>query len=133
MDYSVEVVVEEDIYAFEAANNGAGPLWCHGSTIVARWKDGLYVVVLETLEDHVPLNNCRWVLYHRDQSGWQRVHADDTGRTREPSPLVILDDGVPIGDVLVTVSSRWLRNYGRRGSSGIVVGGGESGRSLAEA
>lgn len=93
MDYSVEVVVEEDIYTFEAANNGAGPLWCHGSTIVARWKDGLYVVVLETLEDHVPLNNCRWVLYHRDQSGWQRVHADDTGRTREPSPLVILDDG----------------------------------------
>ncbi len=93
MEYDILVEVEEAIYSFEPADNGAGPLWCHGSTIVARWRDRVYVVALETLEGQVPLNNCRWVLYCRDEGGWQRVYTDDSGRTREPSPLALLGDG----------------------------------------
>ncbi len=93
MEYDIQVQVEEAIYSFELADNGAGPLWCHGSTIVARWRERVYVVALETLDGQVPLNNCRWVLYCRDESGWQRIHADESGRTREPSPLALLDDG----------------------------------------
>ena len=33
------VEIESDIYSFEPANNGAGPLWCHGSTIIVRTDD----------------------------------------------------------------------------------------------
>ncbi len=93
MDYAIEVEAEEDIYSFTSADNGAGPLWSHGSTIVARWRDKVYVVALETLADQPPTNNCRWVLYCRDEKGWKRVYADESGRTREPSPVVLLDDG----------------------------------------
>ena len=93
MDYAIEVEVEEDIYTYVQAENGAGPLWCHGSTVVARWREKVYVVVLETLPEQKPLNNTRWVLYCRDENGWQKVHSDESGRTREPSPLVLLDDG----------------------------------------
>ena len=32
----IQVQVEDDIYSFAPADNGAGPLWCHGSTVVAR-------------------------------------------------------------------------------------------------
>ncbi len=93
MDCAIEVEIEEDIYSFTAADNGAGPLWCHGSTVVARWREKVYVVVLETLPEQKPLNNTRWVLYSRDENGWKKVHSDESGRTREPSPLVLLDDG----------------------------------------
>jgi len=96
----VSVEVEEAICTFEAADNGAGPLWCHGSTVVARHGAQVYAVALETLPDQVPLNNCRWVLYRRDEGGWQLVHRDTTGRTREPSPLALLDRG----DLLVSAN-----------------------------
>ena len=33
------IEVEDEIYSFEPADNGAGPLWCSGSTIVARCGD----------------------------------------------------------------------------------------------
>jgi len=86
---------EEDIYSFTPAENGAGPLWCHGSTIVARRGDRVFAAGLETLPDQKPLNNCRWVLFRRSDRGqeWELVHRDATGRTREPSPLVLLGQG----------------------------------------
>ena len=30
------VEVEEDVYRYEPANNGAGPMWCGGSTCLVR-------------------------------------------------------------------------------------------------
>ena len=94
------VEVEDQIHSFEPADNGAGPLWCHGSTVVAREADEVYVACLETLPDHVPLNNCRWLLYRRTEDGWQLVHRDETGRTREPSPVARIGNG----DLLVTAN-----------------------------
>lgn len=96
----VSVEVEEAICTFEPADNGAGPLWCHGSTVVARRGDEVYAVSLETLPDQQPLNNCRWVLYRRRADGWQVVHRDTSGRTREPSPLALLANG----DLLVSAN-----------------------------
>ncbi len=87
------VDVEEEIHSFEPANNGAGPLWCHGSTIVVRTGEDVYVTTLETLPDEAPLNNCRWVLYARRADGWRVVHRDETGRTREPCPIAALYNG----------------------------------------
>ena len=87
------VETEEDIYTYTNANNGAGPLWCHGSTCLVRIGDDVFASGLETLKDTKPLNNCRWVLYQRGKQGWQLRQADATGRTREPCPLVGFPDG----------------------------------------
>lgn len=87
------VECEEAVYAFEPANNGAGPMWCGGSTCLVRVGNDIFASGLETLNDCKPLNNCRWTLFHRGETGWELVRADETGRTREPSPLTALADG----------------------------------------
>jgi len=87
------VEAEEDVYSFEPANNGAGPMWCSGSTCLVRIGGDVFASGLETLKDARPLNNCRWTLYQRTVAGWQLVLADPTGRTREPCPLAALADG----------------------------------------
>ena len=53
------VEVEEEVYTYRPANNGAGPLWCSGSTCLVRIGDAVFASGLETLADHKPLNNCR--------------------------------------------------------------------------
>ena len=87
------VEVEEEVYRYTPANNGAGPLWCHGSTCLVRIGDDVFASGLETLKDPKPLNNCRWTLYKRGPEGWQLQQADRTGRTREPCPMVGFHDG----------------------------------------
>ena len=86
------VEIEEDVYTHTNANNGAGPMWCSGSTSLVRVGDEVFASGLETVPDARPLNNCRWVLFHRGSNGWERVRVDD-GRTREPSPLAAFPDG----------------------------------------
>jgi hypothetical protein len=87
------VEAEESVYQFEPADNGAGPMWCSGSTCLVRANDEVYASCLETLKGVRPLNNCRWLLFHRDKSGWRLQARDLTGRTREPSPLAAFYDG----------------------------------------
>ena len=52
-----DVDVEEVVYAFESANNGAGPLWCFGSTWVVWVGDDVFVSGLEALKDAKRLRN----------------------------------------------------------------------------
>jgi hypothetical protein len=87
------VEIEEDVYRYEPANNGAGPMWCHGSTCLVRADDQVYASGLETLAGVKPLNNCRWILFRRDHDRWSPWHTDAAGRTREPSPLAVFSDG----------------------------------------
>jgi hypothetical protein len=87
------VELEEDVYSFEPANNGAGPMWCSGSTSLVRVGEDVFVSGLQTLKDCKPLNNCRWTLFKRGRSGWKLLRADDAGRTREPCPLAAFPDG----------------------------------------
>jgi hypothetical protein len=86
------VEIEEDVYTYTNANNGAGPMWCSGSTSLVRVGDEVFASGLETIPDAKPLNNRRWVLFRRGAKGWERVWMD-TGRTREPSPLAAFHDG----------------------------------------
>src|SRR5262249_13783277 len=92
-DIAPVVEVEEDIYSYTDAQNGAGPMWCTGSTTLVRIGDRLFASGLETLPDAKPLNNYRWMLFLRENNGWTRVRVDADGRTREPSPLVAFADG----------------------------------------
>jgi len=86
------VVAEEDVYTYTNADNGAGPMWCHGSTCLARAGEHLFATGLETVPEAKPLNNCRWVLFARWNEQWERVRVDE-GRTREPAPMVAFPDG----------------------------------------
>jgi hypothetical protein len=87
------VEVEEDVYSYEPANNGAGPMWCSGSTCLVRIGTNVFASGIETLKDRQPLNNCRWTLFRREAKGWVLQRADPKDRTREPSPLVGFADG----------------------------------------
>jgi len=90
------VEVEEEVYRYSPANNGAGPMWCRGSTCLVRIGDDVFASGIETLEDFKPLNNCRWMLFRRDTRGWQQVQVNEVGRTREPCPLTGFSDGTPV-------------------------------------
>ena len=94
------VEVEENVYTYESADNGAGPLWCSGSTCLVRSGTRVFASGLETLKGLKPLNNCRWLLFQRASDGWQLAQADPTGRTREPCPLI----GFPDGSLLLSVN-----------------------------
>ena len=87
------VEIEEDVYTYEPAKNGAGPMWCSGSTCLVRIGEDVFASGLETLGDQKPLNNCRWLLFKRGEAGWQRLCADTKGRTREPCPIAAFGDG----------------------------------------
>jgi len=86
----VAVEVEEDVYRYTPANNGAGPMWCSGSTCLVRIGDDIFASGLDTIADAKPLNNCRWTIHKRDPNGWTLQQADPVGRTREPCPLATL-------------------------------------------
>ena len=45
------VEAEENVYTYQSANNGAGPLWCSGSTCLARIGGEIFASGLETLPD----------------------------------------------------------------------------------
>ncbi|MCS7237945.1 MAG: hypothetical protein NZ899_06710 [Thermoguttaceae bacterium] len=90
----VVVEVEEELYRYQDPANGAGPLWCRGSTCLVRWADRVFASGLDVLPDVPPLNNCRWTLWtKRDGERWEQVAVDREGRTREPAPLVVLGRG----------------------------------------
>jgi len=95
------VEAEDDVYSFQPANNGAGPMWCNGSTCLVRIGEEVFASGLETLKEAKPLNNCRWTLYKRTAGGWQLQQADRAGRTREPCPLAAL----PGGKLLLSTNS----------------------------
>ncbi len=100
------VEAEEDVYSFAPANNGAGPMWCHGSTCLVRIGESVFASGLETLKDAKPLNNCRWTLYKRGSAGWQLLKVDANGRTREPCPLATL----PGGKLLLSINPTLVAN-----------------------
>jgi hypothetical protein len=87
------VEAEEEVYRYQPADNGAGPMWCHGNTCIVRVGDQVFASGLETLEGAKPLHNCVPLLFRRAGQGWERLYRGE-GRTREPSPLVCLGDRV---------------------------------------
>jgi hypothetical protein len=87
------VELEEEVYQYQPANNGAGPLWCQGSTCLVRAGGQVIASGIETLKEFKPLNNCRWVLFRRGEDGWSKIAVDPSGRTREPCPTATFWNG----------------------------------------
>ncbi len=86
------VETEEEVYRYTAADNGAGPMWCHGNTCIVRCNDTVFASGLETIAGAKPLHNCLPLLFARGPAGWKQVYKA-TERTREPCPLGIFDGG----------------------------------------
>lgn len=82
------VELEEVVYSYTDANNGAGPLWDHGSSNLVRIGDEIFASGLDTLQGVPPLNNTQCRLWRRDAHGWQSFSLPDSGHSREPCPLV---------------------------------------------
>jgi hypothetical protein len=93
------IEIEEEVYAFTDAGNGAGPMWSFGSGMIVRVGEHVFASGLETVAGVPPLNNCRWMLFRRGAGGWEKVRVDDR-LTREPAPLA----GFADGRVLVSVN-----------------------------
>ncbi len=87
------VEVEEDVYRYQPADNGAGPMWTAGNTCIVRVGDQVLASGLETLPDYKPLNNVRWTLFKRGDEGWSLQARGDGTHEREPCPLVAFPDG----------------------------------------
>ena len=113
-----KVEVEASLYTYEPANNGAGPLWCYGSTCLVRVGQDVFASGLETLPGAKPLHNVRWTLYRRTEDGWKLQQKDEQGRTREPCPLVCFPHGRLFASVLRHGVSRGVRIVALRGHHG---------------
>ena len=87
------VEVEEDVYSYQPADNGAGPMWCHGNTSIVRVGDQVLASGIETLPGYQPLNNVRWMLFRRGAAGWEMPRNGEDTHEREPCPLVAFPDG----------------------------------------
>ena len=90
---SFVVEAEEVVTKYTPANNGAGPLWCYGSTVIARRGNDVYLSVIETGKDVPLLCNTRWQLWHRSADGWKMVQSENEYRQREPCPIGIFQKG----------------------------------------
>lgn len=89
-EVQVSVAIEEEVYSFVSPNNGSGPLWCFGSTQIARLGEEVYVSQMETGEDVPLLCNTRWRLLRRMENGWEMLAEDDRYRQREPCPVTVI-------------------------------------------
>jgi hypothetical protein len=92
-DLKPVVDAEEVVYQYLPADNGAGPMWCSGSTSIVRTGKEVFASGIETVPDWKPLNNFRWILFERSEKGWVKKIIDKEGRTRELSPMVTFYDG----------------------------------------
>lgn len=86
------VVVEEDVYSYTPAENGAGPLWNYGSTNIARIGETVFITAQDTIAKAKPDNNTVCRLMWRDENGWRRSSETGFGQTREPCPLIVIPD-----------------------------------------
>ncbi len=100
-DLKPTVEAEEEVYRCANANNGSGPSWCFGSSCIARIGEDVFASGMEVIPDAKPLNNTRWLIFKRNADGWKLAQKDETGRTREPSPIGVLPDA---GAVLLSVN-----------------------------
>ena len=92
-DFSCEVEAEEIVTRYTPANNGAGPLWCYGSTVIARQGGDVFLSIIETGEGVPLLCNTRWQLWHRSADGWKLAQSEKEYRQREPCPIGVFQEG----------------------------------------
>ncbi len=112
------VEVEEEVYRYVPADNGASPMWCHGNTCIVRIGQDVYASGIETLAGHVPLNNVRWMLFRRGKAGWKKTADGGATHEREPCPLVCFPED---GRVLLSTNPNSCKRNQRDGRAAPAV------------
>jgi hypothetical protein len=92
-DVRPEVRVEEDVYDVVSPDNGSGPLWSYGCTVIARSGEDVVISQMKTGIDVPRLCNTRWRLLRREGGAWKCFAEAEGYRQREPCPLCILPGG----------------------------------------
>jgi hypothetical protein len=110
--FSFVIEAEEVVTRYTPANNGAGPLWCYGSTVIARRGKDVYLSIIETGKDVALLCNTRWQLWQRSADGWKIAQSEKECRQREPCPLAIFQKGAIFLSVNPSVEPPGVK-YGR--------------------
>ena len=90
---ALEVVAEEDVYTFVNPDNGSGPLWSYGCTVVGRISEEVFASQMETGEGVPRLCNTRWRLLRRGEGDWRCIAEADGYHQREPCPLAVTSAG----------------------------------------
>ena len=106
------VEAEEVVTRYTPANNGAGPLWCYGSTVIARQGNDVYLSIIETGKDVPLLCNTRWQLWHRSANGWKIAQSEKEYRQREPCPIATFQEGAVFLSVNPSIEPPGVK-YGR--------------------
>lgn len=88
LPFSAVVEANEVVYRYEDAQNGAGPLWSFGSSLVASHNEQVFISGLSREDGLAPPNNEVCVIYERTTEGWQERFRLP-GLTREPCPIAI--------------------------------------------
>jgi hypothetical protein len=111
-DVRFVVEAEDVVTKYTPANNGAGPLWCYGSTVIARKGNDVYLSIIETGKDVPLLCNTRWQLWCRSADGWEIAQSEKKYRQREPCPIGIFQKGAVFLSVNPSVEPPGVK-YGR--------------------
>jgi hypothetical protein len=111
-DIRFVVEAEDVVTKYTSANNGAGPLWCYGSTVIARKGNDVYLSIIETGKDVPLLCNTRWQLWHRSADGWKIAQSEKEYRQREPCPIGIFHKGAVFLSVNPSIEPPGVK-YGR--------------------
>jgi len=106
------VEAEEVVTRYTPADNGAGPLWCYGSTVIARKENNVYLSIIETGKDVPLLCNTRWQLWHRSANGWKIAQSEKEYRQREPCPIATFKEGAVFLSVNPSIEPPGVK-YGR--------------------
>ncbi|MCL2517743.1 MAG: hypothetical protein FWF15_04190 [Oscillospiraceae bacterium] len=73
-------------------NNGSGPMWCYGSSTIARLGDTVYATVPLLDEKVTPLSNTHMTLYRKKPDmPWEQIYVNPN-YNREPCPLMRYND-----------------------------------------
>jgi len=86
---NIKSTSEEPVYTYTSPNNGYGPLWGYGSSLIARHQDTLFICATETGENVPPLCNTRWRILSRAGATWQTWAEASHYRQREPCLLAL--------------------------------------------
>lgn len=87
------VQVEEDVYDLVSPDNGSGPMWSYGCSVIARLGDDVVISQIETGAGVPKLSNTRWRLLRRQDGAWKCFAEAEGYRQREPCPLCVLPGG----------------------------------------
>jgi len=81
------VELEHEVYSYEFADNGADPMWCHGSSSIVRVGRNVFASGIETMPDEEPLCNVRWMLFKGTDGTLAQISNGGNRREREPCPM----------------------------------------------